>query len=622
MRKGVTVLVVAFLLVSLIPGPAIAAEDPRFEVEMPEPELQPGQVQTVSVQLINDAKDVDERVETAHNVKVTPKAGSTPLTVVSGPQLVGTMQDGQPHLVDFRVEVPADTPGGTYRLPLTVTYEFDGDERERVTVYATVRVPERPIFAVETVDTDLFAGETGTVSVAMTNTGSVAANGTTVEVSSPNPALSMDGAQSTTKFLGQLESGETREFTIPVTATSSAVSMEYAVQVRPTYRDENDVTVRAPSTQIGVQPAEGDRFAVVDVNEQIIPGETGSLQITLRNRGETAVSDATVRLESATPAITFDGQPAATEFVGAWEPGETRTVTADVSAVETVDDRHHAVQTSVTFAHQTGIQSQSGPFEIGVMVSPQQAFEYSGVSVDLQGSNGVLTGTITNPTDRPVHNAVVSLGTESPRVTVVEPTQPVGTLSPGESASLAFDLHVSPAANPGVRQFDATVRYDRGESETYRSDATPLRAHLATEEQLFELEPVNATFGIDTENTFTVRIRNTGDEPLSDIRARLAAIPPYQSQSPSAYVDSLEPGESAILTFEVTTPEDAVPTRDALPVNVTAETTGDETVRPGPYIVPFTIAEAEGTTSNSTIIAAGAVVVIVFLAGSWWWLNR
>lgn len=622
MKRYLAVLVALLAVLGTIPAPVVAADDPRFETYVPEPELRPGAQQSLTVQLVNDAADADDRVDTATNVRVTAKSGSTPIDVVSGPRLLGTMADGVPTTVDVRIEVPATAKGGTYKLPLEVTYEYEGDERDTTTVYATVEIPERPIFVVDSVDSDLFLAETGVVTVTMENVGSLAGDETTISVTSLNPAMTLGGSQTTTKFAGDWATGESKEISFAVTATQAAIAKEYAFQLQPTYQNQNDITTQAPPTSIGVAPTDGNRFAVVEAQSDVVLGETGSLQMTLENRGQTTLTDASVRLETGTPAITFEGQTVSTQFIGQWEPGETRTVTADVTATKAAESREQSVQATVAFKHPEGARSQSGPYDVGITVSPEQEFGYSDIGVDLRGSSAVLSAQVTNEGDQPVEDAVVTLDSTSPSVQVLEPTAPVGTLSPGASTQVSFDLRVSPDANPGPRQFTAQVQYDRGGARTYQSDPVAIRADFPTDEDLFALEPVNNTFGIDTTNEFRVRIRNDGDETLSDIHARLAALPPYESQSPSAYVAELGPGESAVLTFEVTTPEDAVPTSDALGINVTAKTESDQTITAGPYLVPIEIAASSATASDTTALAVGAVVVVILLGVGWWWLNR
>jgi hypothetical protein len=153
----------------------------------------------------------------------------------------------------------------------------------------------------------------------------------------------------------------------------------------------------------------------------------------------------------------------------------------------------------------------------------------------------------------------------------------------------------------------------------------PLLATFETDRQLFVVESVNATFGIDSTNHFNVRITNNGEDRLTDILSRLAVTPPYESDSPTSYIAALDPGESKMISFEVTTPEDAVATTDALSVNISATAPKDQTVFAGPYLVSFTIQEGGrgvNDTNDIIMLAVGAFIVILILGAGWWWLNR
>ena len=75
------------------------------------------------------------------------------------------------------------------------------------------------------------------------------------------------------------------------------------------------------------------------------------------------------------------------------------------------------------------------------------------------------------------------------------------------------------------------------------------------------------------------------------------------------------------MTFEVTTPEDGVPTRDAIPLTVTADTPDDERITSDRYFVPITITNAGGTTRLLSTVGVGAVALAV-LGGAWWWYER
>jgi len=509
MRRILSLLVIATLLLGTVASPVAAAEDPRFVTTVSEPRLVPGAEQVVTVQLVNDATDVDDTVKTATNVEAVAVAGSTPFEILSGPQRLGTMPDGVPTAVPVRLSVPVDAPAGQYDVPLRVTYEFDGDEQETTTVTARVTVPTHPVVEVQSVSSTVSLEERGTATVTLRNDGSATAYDTQLVVQSTNAALAIEGASSATQYIGTWAPNETRTFSVDVSAGPAATVREYALSITPSYEDANGVQKSLPPVSFGITPGPRQTFALEDV------------------------------------AVATHSETTAT-----------------------------------------------------------------------------LSGKITNTGERPVQNAVVSLTSSSAGVQVSEPTASAGSLAPGESADVSFELRMAPDAVAGPRQFAAVVQYDRESGRTYQSDPIAVRQFVPAGQNVLTFEAVNNTFAIDESNQFTVRVTNTGDETLTDLHARLGVHPPYTSDTPTAYVATLEPGESALLRFEVTTPKDAVPTSDALAVTVNATTPDNRAVSSGSTLVPIEIAAPNSATGSMTNLVIGAVVVVLVLAGGWWWLNR
>ncbi|MFB6082294.1 MAG: COG1361 S-layer family protein [Halanaeroarchaeum sp.] len=508
-RSSVVMVVLLAVIVATVPTPVAAAEDPRFETTVPAPRLTPGAEQSVTIQLVNDAADPDERTTTASNVVVEAVGEGTPFEVISGPRRLGTMADGRTVPVSVRLSVPNDAPAGLYALPLRVTYEYDGDERETTTVVARLRVPERPIIEVADVGSSVVLREHGTVTLTLVNNGSATAHDAVVTVESQSAALSLEGSSTVAQSVGNWGENETRTFTVSVGSTPSATVREYALTVIPTYEDEVGVPQRATARTVGVTPL------------------------------------------------------------------------------------------------------------------PRQTFDLQSVTIDTHGKTvATLQATLINTGERTVEDARVTLESDSPGVSVTEPTAPVGALDPGEETDVAFELRVAPDAVPGVRQFSAAVTYDRGGGHEYHSDSIAVQTAIGTGTGAIALEPVNATFAVDDTNRFVVRVTNTGDERLSELHARLLVEPPYESAVSTSYVDSLAPGDSATLTFEVTTPADAVATKDAFPIVVNATAPNERSVTAGPILVPFAITTGGGPADSTTSIVIGAVAVVVVLGAGWWWLHR
>ncbi|AOW79575.1 hypothetical protein HTSR_0375 [Halodesulfurarchaeum formicicum] len=620
MMKQLRVVLLAVLVAgSVLAVPVAAIEDPRFETMVSEPQLQPGVEQSLAVTITNDDEDPDDRVETASNVLVTATGGSTPIEVRSGQRRLADLPDGASDTVEFTVEVPADLPGGTYELPIEITYEYEGDERETDTIYATVEVPERPIFEVTERATDLYVGETGVLNLSVRNNGSLPATDATLAVAAPNSALTV-GEGTANAHVTELAPGSTTEIAVPVTASQSAVANAYPVTVTPTYNNENGIERTAPSLSVGATPKRGVRIDVREVTGTVVAGETNRVEVTLENAGSTTLTESVLHLEAVSPGLTFDGAATTAQFLGAWAPGETRTVSTDVTIGEGAEPGDAPIEATVAFVHPTGLSARAGPTTLGVGPPAGGPIEFDAVEITHQGPGAVLSAQVTNQGEKRLENAVATLESVDPTIDVGGPAT-IGTLDPDETATIAVELDGAPGVNPATGAFQAQLQYDRAD-QPYRSDRTTLRPAVTAPKHLFEVTPRNATFEIDATNELRVTVENEGETQLTDLRARLSVREPYTSQSPTAFVESLGPGESAILTFEVTTPEDGVPTTDVLSLNLTAETPADRTVVDGPHRVPVTIDSPSGGTSGSTAVAIGAVVVILILAGGWWWLNR
>jgi hypothetical protein len=501
---------VAALLVGLIAAPALAAveDEPRFGTYTPDPRLDPGATQTVTIELVNDAKDPEDRVPTATNVRVEARRGNTPFEVVSGPRFVGQMADGDVHTVEVRLTVPQDTPCGTYRLPLRISHEYDGDERERDTVRATVEVPERPIVGLSAVESTLTVHESGTVTLNVSNVGTRAARATSLALTSPNPAIMFDESPETTVYLGNLSVGETRTVAVTAIAGESASERPNPIRVQPTYRDRFGIERSAPAQSVNVSATRAQRIAVEDV------------------------------------------------------------------------------------------------------------------SLSLYGTTGVLTAQVVNRGPAPTSSTTLSLDSTGASVRVVDGSIDVGQLDAGESTAVSTTLRVEPDASPGPHRLSSTVRYDRGGDRRYETRPTSVVAVVPENRDRFAVETVNGTLEPDDSNAVDVRVTNVGTDPIETVRARLGAEPPYESDKPTAYAGSLAPGDSVALTFEVTAPEDAVPGRDSLSVNLSGEAPDGRRFVESDHYLTLTYPPEGSAEQGVLVLVAGAVVVFLVLVTGAWWLRH
>jgi hypothetical protein len=203
-----------------------------------------------------------------------------------------------------------------------------------------------------------------------------------------------------------------------------------------------------------------------------------------------------------------------------------------------------------------------------------------------------------------------------------ERTFAAGRLDPGESVAFAFDAAVGPSAEPGPRPFNVTVRYRTAAGTRRTSDPLPGRQRVAPQRDWLLFRATNASLGIDTSNRLPVEVTNVGDQPLRDVSVALTPRPPLSSESPTAFVDRLDPGESTVVAFELTVSEDAVASTQGVGVNATAETLDDDPIRTDTRLLALQTVEPGGPGSDAVVVGLGAVLVTVLFVAGWWWLRR
>lgn len=502
MRTSLTLLlVVALVLSPLSVGSVAAAEDPTFETTVPEPVVTPGSTQELTFQLTNDAGP-DERAETARNVEATVAGGDTPIDVDSGPRSLGPMADGDSRTVSVRITVPQDIDAGSYQLPVTVSYEHD-DETKTETVNVTVRVEDRPYFRIDSVDSSVAVGDTGSVTVEMTNVGTENASAASVAVSSRTSELTMGTAAS------------------------------------------------------------------------------------------------------------------ASQFAGEWAPGETKTLTYDVRASEDARTVSYTLAAQVTYDDASGRTRQSPSFRFGVTPVGEQTFELSDVETSLRvGEDGTISGTVTNTGPRTAESVVLSFTPTSPTVNAQEPEFAVGDLGPGESANFSFDVGISESASAGPRQFDIDVRYRNEAGDRRAGDSQSVQATVEPSRSRFAVAPVAASLEAGESGELRVELTNQGDEPLSDISAKLYTSAPLSTSNDEAFVAELAPGESVELVFGLSVGGDAIPKDYPAKLDFRYEMPDGDSQISDTYQLPVTVETSSGDGLPVLPIVVSALVLLALVGGA------
>lgn len=502
---------------------------------------------------------------------------------------------------------------------------------------AVAAVSGSPDLSVYATDNRVQAGDTAAVGITVLNTGNLSdggrnpsdeqrvttARGVTVEVDAGDAPVEV---QTDTIALGTVPEGAIPVGTpIQVEVADDAAPGTYQLPVTVAYEytseiDGTDHTTknRTESFSVRLVVEESPQFEVVDTATTVPVGGTGDVNVTVRNTGSGPARDATVTLQSGTADLTFGGAASASTFVGDWPPGETRTVSLDASVAPRTSVRSLPVTAIVSYEDDDGLPAET-TVSTGIEPGMEQSFSLEATNATLRvGEDGVVRGVVRNDGPATVENAVIVLQPAG-SVSTPETEYALGDLAADETASFRFDVDVSAEGREGPRQFIYRVEYE-DDGERTLSDPLYDRATVAPSRDVFEVTPTDAAVEAGGSTTLTLEVTNAGDEPVSDVSAKLFADAPVSVSDDEAFVAAIEPGESREVVFRVSAASGATP--KAYPVSVDFQYTDPDgdTKLSDSYTVPVEVTESSGGGffGLSTGIGAGAglagVVGLVIVA--------
>ena len=489
LRKVLTLLLILGLLATPMTANAVM-DDPRFVTYVPNETLTPGQTNQLAVLIQNIPEDADDVSLQANNTTVRVESGGTPFTVMSGTTYIGRMGHNQIRNVTARVRVPDGTPAGTYRIPLRIEYSYldendpgtRADDRQReveTTVYATVRVEERPRFAVEETASNVGVGGTGEVTVTVTNVGEENVSNAAVSLQSNVPDVTFNGAQSTRRFVGNWDAGETKTLTYKVRAASSAEPRSYALTGTVSYENENGVQGQSNELTVGVQPSPKGSFAIRDVQSTLRVGEEGEVSGTVLNTGDSPIRNAVVVFGNTSPTVT----PVETEYaVGTIQPGQRANFSFDTEVSSDAEPGPRQFDMRLRYRSPDDDLITSDQKDVRVQVRQETPeFDVQPVNATLStGSDGEFQLRVTNTRDQPLTDISAKIYAEEP-LSTSDSEAFVKRLGPGEAKTVSFGLSASGSALEKTYPLKLDFQYDNAQGETKISDTYQVPVQVTNE---------------------------------------------------------------------------------------------------------------------------------------------
>ncbi|WP_162562469.1 COG1361 S-layer family protein [Salinigranum rubrum] len=537
--RTVAVLLSVVLVSSVLTGVVAAATPeeqvigrPDLDVSAPDNRLAPSERGSLTVVLSNGGEvrqggpaALTERVTTARNVRVSVLESrvDAPIEFKSGDVVLGSVGTDRPATATFEVETGEALQPGTYRIPIRLSYDytrlvtyeptqsppgygnpdFSDSFRERV-VSVDVVVDSEPRFRVESDGAEnLFAGDTGSVTMTVTNAGWQTARDATVELSSKSPSVyfgpQSNPQPSATTFVAELAPGASTTATFEVGATSETTPGTYPIEARVTYENDNGVrTVSDPlSTEVTVGAER--RFSVENLQTERLRVGEDDVVVTgdVVNHGPAPATNAVVRLAVGSSGSVLGDSPggaggqargagapassggpgpvvvtSAESSVGTLAPGESRPVTFRLAVSEDAEPGSQTLRFLVEYENADGdLRRSTTPVRRSVEVGPERdAFAVVGVETSVRaGGSATLRVTVENTGDSPVTDANAKLFVNDP-LSAPDNGAFVGRLEPGERTTLTFGVAAADSARAKAYAGSVEIRYEDQDGDTALAD--------------------------------------------------------------------------------------------------------------------------------------------------------
>lgn len=469
------------------PATASVKGSPDLSVTVADDRLDPGDATDVQLSIQNrgdlnysSSAQIDGKATTARGVTVTATTDEdAPVTVKTPTQSVGSIGDGSLTEVPLRVVVDEDAAPGTYDLDVELEYAYfaNYDDTQSGTINektverdlsVELEVRSRPRFDVELVDSDVAIGDSGPITVSVTNDGDATAENARLELSSDNSGLTFEGESESQTYLTDLSPGERRNITVDGAVAEDGQQRNYSVSATVEYDDSDGLAATSTGHRFGVRPAPERSFAVDGVESSLRVDEERTVTGQLRNDGAVTVDNVVLRLETTNPNVDVTEPEIA---LGSLAAGESSDFSFDVSVSDNAQPGDRQFTLTAEYRTQADDRRTSDPLDAQVSIAERRpTFEVTGVNAGFNaGSGGTLRVDIQNARDRPVEDVSAKLYTNAP-LSSGDDEAFVERLGAGETATISFTLQVGGGALPKVYPAQVDFQYDDADGDTHITD--------------------------------------------------------------------------------------------------------------------------------------------------------
>ncbi|WP_133304621.1 COG1361 S-layer family protein [Halonotius aquaticus] len=388
-RNWLLIAVVVALCTTAVGTGVVAGLDaqgrPNLSPYVSDNEVTPGSETTIEVDISNDGTFIDgneadrSAVTTARDVVVKLRAPNSPISVNTNAVALGEITEaGSPKTAAFDVTVPKGVDPGTTDFRVTLDYSYTSkaqnvdsgvpitinqEQIDTETETVPIRVTDDARFEVTELDSNLRVGEEGEITGQLENIGRDDARNAEVSFAPDSETVV---ALESNVAVGDIEAGETAPFSIPVEVTSEAEAVPKRFDLPVTFRDTNGIRQSDDDPEFRVDiGSQRDAFLIEPVDSSIEAGGSRALDIEVTNNLDEPVSDIEGKLFADDPLDSSNDETFTTEL----DPGETTTVTVDLSAASGATIKNYPASMDFRYTDADGDSKLTDSYRLAVSVT-------------------------------------------------------------------------------------------------------------------------------------------------------------------------------------------------------------------------------------------------------------
>jgi len=323
--------------------------------------------------------DRDDLPATAKFVTVTLSAGDAPLVIKSDPQMIGDIPSLTKKTVTIHAKVDKNAPGGTYVLPLNISYtrfdyvvQYQADSFRYYYVDDNVTVPVQLVIkpevlpeVVSATPDHLIAGADGYINLTIKNVGSL--DGTKASVKLAQNDNSPVSPVDNSVYIGDFPAGGTVSCQYKVTISDTAQNRAYPVDVFVVYQNDEGDYVQSRTETVGVDVGSKVDFVITSPPSEMSPGSKKTIQVEYKNTGNSTIESALARISAVNPFTSTSD----VAYLGDIAPGQSAVASFQLTVASDATIKEYGLDSEIRYRDALNTTYVSDPMKVPINVKNQ-----------------------------------------------------------------------------------------------------------------------------------------------------------------------------------------------------------------------------------------------------------